>query len=831
MSRVKVLVIGTEESEVIDIKNMLGAYEVVVARGTRGAVRILTSDPRISIVLIDRDSIGPDALDIPAFLHENPRLLHVRTIVLAQPDHEDIESSALRAGADDVLRKPLVPESLRARIHLQLLRLRQSELISKVQEQELLFNAIFWQAPIGISISHGMAPSGDDKDDLFDVNPMFEQITGRSKDELKRVGWKAITHPDDVAEDLRQYKRLYAGEIASYAMEKRYYRPDGSVVWVHMIVASLDLPNMQARKHVCIVQDITIRKQMEEALAESERSKSVLLKHLPGMAYRCSYDKDWTMQYVSAGCHGLTGYVARDLLENRLLSFNQLIAPEYRELLWTEWKRVLAHRLPFKREYEILTSEGNRKWVLEMGQGVFNDKGEVDALEGIILDISERKQIESELAYQYEHDVWTGLFNRRYFEKHLREDLKDPDSIKRAIISINLSSVHELSTRYGFQYSQDIIKRIAWMLNDLCDEHISLFNTYENRFVLYVRGYGNKDELMGLGNAVSHTLDALLSVERIGWGLGIIEIDERNRHDIDTLLRDLLIASERSLGSFSNEFKILFFDKDMERDLDREETITNRIIRIATGRDPESLLLHYQPIIDLRENRIFGFEALARMRDAKLDLVPPLEFIPIAERTKLIVPLGERIIRSACMFQRRLSELGYPTISIAINISPIQLLGKAFLGILPNILRETGVSPSNIVLEITESVVAFNFQEVNHILGKLRAMGIRVALDDFGTGYSSLSRERELHIDCIKIDRSFIARLLTLAPGEAITGDIISMAHRLGHSVVAEGVEESSQLAYLRDHGCDMIQGYLISKPVDEESAIKLLDTWQGGNV
>lgn len=823
MLPVKVLVIGAEASESANIRKILTGYMVLEASGGRAAFRKLRSDPTISVVIMESDMLGAEALGISRDLRDDPALAHVRSIALIGNDHGDLEATAEHAGFDDVIRKPVDPESLRARIHLQLLRHRQSELMLKVEEQELLFNAIFWQAPIGIAISHGMAPSGDDKDDLYDVNPMFERITGRTKAELKRSGWGSITHPDDLEGDLQQYKRLYAGEIGSYTLEKRYLRPDGSTVWVHMIVASLDLDVVRVRKHVCIAQDITVRKRMEEALAESERSKSVLLKHLPGMAYRCAYDKNWTMLYVSAGCLGLTGYPAEDLLGNSRLSYNDLIAPEYRDSLWGEWERVIAQRLPFKREYEIVTAAGTRSWVLEMGQGVFDHAGNVEALEGIILDISERKQIEGELAYHYEHDVWTGLYNRRYFEKVLGEELRIPDDIKRAIISINLSSVHELSIRYGFQYSQDIIKRIAWMLHDLCGEHVSLYNTYENRFVLYVRHYTNKRELLELGNAVSHTLDALLSIERIGWGIGIIEIDDENRHDIDTLLRDLLIASERSLASFTSDFSILFFDKKMEKHLAREEAITTDIIQVATGRDTETLLLHYQPIVDLKTGGLVGFEALARMQSKTLGLVPPLEFIPIAEKTKLIVPLGERIIRLACGFQRQLIEQGFPDISISINISPIQLLGKAFLGILKKVLNESGVAPSNIILEITESVVAFNFQEVNQILRSLRDLSIRIALDDFGTGYSSLSRERELNIDCIKIDRSFIEKLLELAPKEAITGDIISMAHRMGHLVVAEGVEKEPQLQYLKEHDCDMVQGYLIGKPVDRETALGLM--------
>ena len=173
---------------------------------------------------------------------------------------------------------------------------------------------------------------------------------------------------------------------------------------------------MPARRHI-------FRKETADALRESERSKSVLLSHLPGMAYRCNYDRVWTMQYVSEGCFELTGYNAESLLYNKELSFNDVIAPEYRDFLWKEWAYLLDHRLPLKQEYEIITARGERKWVLEMGQGIFNEQGDVEALEGIILDISDRKEIENNLRYRNDNP-WTGLHNRWYLENLLREDAK-----------------------------------------------------------------------------------------------------------------------------------------------------------------------------------------------------------------------------------------------------------------------------------------------------------------------------------------------------------------------------------------------------------------------
>lgn len=820
----KLLVISASKSGAAVLNDCLDTYQLMRARNGNEALQLLAADREMQVVLLDTDESQSSAtLTFLRTLQDASQHADVRVIMLIPQDARNAESMLLQVGAADIVHKPFQKDMLLARVEIQLDRLRKQQLERRIEDQNLLFNAIFLQAPIGITISYESGPQQKETDDLFDVNPMFERITGRSRAELIRLGWSKITHPEDREEDLRRFKMLQAGEIASYEMEKRYLKPDGSSVWVHMVVAPLQVRSKNKYHHICLVQDISKRKLVEESLAESERSKSVLLSHLPGMAYRCNYDREWTMQFVSAGCFDLTGYHASELLHNRRLSFNQLIVAEYREPLWERWACILAEHIPFRSEYEIVTADGERKWVLELGQGIYDEWGSVEALEGIILDISERKAIEEDLTYFNEHDLLTGLFNRRYLESMLHHDAVVAGCQKRALLSVNLSSIHMLSIRYGFQYSQDLIHRLAKALEVHCSEQIKLFNSYEYRFVFYVKGYAGRQSLHDLCKSVSATLGSLLSIERIGWGIGVLEIDGKCASDVDLLLRNLLVSSEKALAQFEHEGGCCFFDKAMEEALEREEEITRELTEIAGGEFPDRLFLHFQPIVDLETDRISGFEALARLRCERLGSVSPLEFIPIAEKTKLIIPLGEQIIMQSLRFLRRLHVLGHTAVQVSINISAIQLLRNDFISNLFRKIRELSVDPQNITLEITESILAVNHQETNTILGELQALGIKIALDDFGTGYSSLSRERELHIDSIKIDKSFIDGLLKVKREEAITGDIISMAHKMGHHVIAEGIEHETQLQYLRLFGCDRIQGYLIGKPVDEDGAIALL--------
>lgn len=564
--------------------------------------------------------------------------------------------------------------------------------------------------------------------------------------------------------------------------------------------------------------------EQSQALQESERSKSVVLSHLPGLAYRCSYDRDWTVQYASIGCLKLTGYPPESLLYNRDLSFNDLIAPEYREDIWNEWLRVLPKRQTFKYEYEIITASGQRKWVLELGEGIYNSKGDVEAVEGIVIDITDRKAIEEALKYSNEHDSLTGLHNQSYLVSLLNSDARDKDSGKRAVVGINLSKIQSLTVKYGFHYTQNLIRKLVDALTYHCTDSRQLFSTYGNQFVFYVKGYRDKDELISYCEAVSDTLTSLLTIERIDGGIGIVEINPEEGLDAASILKNLLVAAEKALQKNDRDFGYCFYDKEIEAQVRRKNEIISELTAIAADSGSSSFFLVYQPILDLKSNRICGFEALARLKSDKLGLIPPSEFIPIAEEEKLIIPIGYKVIDHAFRFLNRLKEHGYEDINVSINLSVVQLLKNDFTDNLFDMIERMHVAPENIVFEITESVFCSDFEEINRVLGRLRAEGITIAIDDFGTGYSSLSRERELNIDYIKIDKSFIEKILMLGPNRAITGDIVSMAHKLNHYAIAEGVEHEKQMEYLQGCGCDKIQGYHVSKPLDEDKAIEFLE-------
>ena len=665
------------------------------------------------------------------------------------------------------------------------------------------------------------------------VSPSVSKLLGEPPEEHMKRGITEKFSEDSIRliqtmllEELEHDKDPRTDKNRSRTIEIEHYKADGSPVMLEMNISFLRDESGKVSGLLGVSRDITLRKKAEQSLAESERSKSVLLSNLQGMAYRCGYNREWTMHFVSSGCLELTGYTPDDLINNHRITFNDLIAPEYRDLLWESWEQCLAKRQPFRFEYEMVTAQNQRKWVLEIGQGVYNDQGGIEALEGIIVDISDRKETENNLIYVNEHDKLTGLYNREYLEALLKRDARKKDGKKRAVISVNLSMVQLLAANYGFHHTQNLIKSAAETMKPFCADNRMLFQTYDNRFVFYLTGYTDGDELLAFSESIAAALESLFTTDRVSGGIGILELSPNEPDfNVDLLLRRLLIASERSIAVSEKDFAITFYNQALEAIVNRERDVQQALSASLTDEPGYDMYLQYQPIFDIRSKAVIGFEALARLRTQNLGLVSPVEFIPVAEKTKLIIPLGEKVFLSAFEFSNTLKQLGYSNMNISVNVSAIQLLRPGFAEWLTDLMEMNRADPGNIGIELTESIFTSDYTVANRTIEKLKALGVTVAIDDFGTGYSSLSREKELKVDCLKIDKSFIDQLMETEPDKAITGDIISMAHKQGHYVIAEGVEHELQMRYLAEHGCDRIQGYLISRPLNAQDAIAFLSS------
>jgi len=292
-------------------------------------------------------------------------------------------------------------------------------------------------------------------------------------------------------------------------------------------------------------------------------------------------------------------------------------------------------------------------------------------------------------------------------------------------------------------------------------------------------------------------------------GITVFPLDGENA---DSLLKNadsaMYNAKEQGRNNFqfysesmnASSFKRLALETDLRKALDREEFV-----------------IHYQPQIDVASGRTVGIEALIRWKHPDIGLVPPMDFIPLAEETGLIVSIGEWALCAACIYNKSLQDMGLEPRRVAVNISSLQFRRQSLVNTVTKALRMSGLDPAHLELELTESSIMKNMEESSKILEELKAMGLRVAIDDFGTGYSSLAYLKRFPLDVLKIDRSFIRDIPADQDNAAIATAIIAMAHSLNLKVVAEGIETEEQFDFLREQGCDEIQGYLFSPALSSD--------------
>jgi diguanylate cyclase (GGDEF)-like protein len=421
-------------------------------------------------------------------------------------------------------------------------------------------------------------------------------------------------------------------------------------------------------------------------------------------------------------------------------------------------------------------------------------------------------------------DSLTQLPNKAFLMDELKEWCTTQSTKNNALYLINISNFKALNMAFGYDFGDSVLRRVADQLTMALNKQYDIFRFASDRFVLLAKGYKDRSELDRLTLRIFDSIDKGIIAhgytKSLNMNMAIVETGNKYK-DPDDIIRDATIALD-FVGTDGN-YLYAYFDEAMINGLRREEQIEAEIVQAIMNPASNRLFLDYQPIYSTTDMRITAFEALARLNSPTLGTISPVEFIAIAEKRKLMVQLGNWIVDSALMFIKEIEREGFKDLKIAINISAAQLQDEGFLARLRKSIFDTRVSPTNIELEVTESIILDNYNEINKSLGQLREEGVSIAVDDFGTGYSSFARLNQLNIDVIKIDKYFIDKILFTDRDKLLTGDIISLAHRLGLKVVAEGVEDELQREYLIEHNCDYLQGYLLSKPVNFNDALALI--------
>jgi len=444
----------------------------------------------------------------------------------------------------------------------------------------------------------------------------------------------------------------------------------------------------------------------------------------------------------------------------------------------------------------------------------------------IFRDVTERRSFEDFLTHSANHDSLTGLPNRRLVQEQLQQAI-DHASLNNACGAVWFIDLD------GFKMVNDVMGHIAGdelliaagrrMLSAVKpSDTVARFGGDE--FAIINRNIHNRTEVT---RAVERFLNILSSPFTLrGRELTLtanIGIALYPEHAV--LASELIVHASAAMmvAKATGRNLYRFFDPIMHSQSAERLTLENELRR---GIEREELLLHYQPQVDVTTGRIVGLEALVRWAHPTMGLVAPSRFIPIAEQTGLIVPLGTWVLRQACKDMRKLEERGYCDISIGVNISARQFSDSDVPNMILEIIEETGINPRNLDIEITESTLMNNPEHVIDYLERMKALGISLSIDDFGTGYSSLNYLKRFPVDTLKIDRSFVTDIATSSKDKAIAVTIITLAHSMGMSALAEGVEHPRQAEILAFHGCDIIQGFLYSKPLPlHEVTIRLTES------
>jgi diguanylate cyclase (GGDEF)-like protein/PAS domain S-box-containing protein len=445
----------------------------------------------------------------------------------------------------------------------------------------------------------------------------------------------------------------------------------------------------------------------------------------------------------------------------------------------------------------------------------------------ILRDITERKQLESLLTYQASHDPLTGLPNRSLLMDRLEQAIfiAERDKQQVAVIAFDLDHFKTINDSYGHDIGDILLKKITARIEPVIRKSDTFSRLGSNEYVLIMRSLKDEKDTLPILRKILSLLTKPFFIQGIeintSASIGISLYPEGGK-DPTTLLKNAEAAMHQAKEIGRNTFQ--FYNKSINKRL-KERVEIEHFLQQALKKN--EFFLHYQPIFDLANKKIVGLEALIRWQHPKLGLVPPQEFIPLAEETALILPIGDWVLQRSCEQLKEWQNAGFEDLFISINLSSNQLKRTAILQTIHNVCKKTGIHPSSIHIEITENVILEDVELAQKILTILKDLGINLIIDDFGTGYSSLTYLQKFPISAIKIDRSFISYLTYKTSEIAFVLSILAMAQKLNLKVIAEGVETKQQLEFLREHGCDMIQGFHFCYPLPANEVSEFLKKYR----
>jgi diguanylate cyclase (GGDEF)-like protein/PAS domain S-box-containing protein len=677
------------------------------------------------------------------------------------------------------------------------------------RQSEERFSAVFKQAAVG------MAQIDSQTGRFVRVNQKYADIVGYSVAGMCQTDFQAISHPEDLVEELAHMERLKAGEIAEFHMEKRYFHRDGHTLWVDLTVSPMWAPGARPEFHIAVVQDITARKKMEDSLRSSELRLRSILQRLPVGV--CLVQQDGRMVFRNERFVQICGYTEADVPTSEVWWPTVYPDAPYRERARAEWtaahaKAIAGDGTIESGEYTVQCKDGQQRTV-EIA-GVTLDGGHLFTL----VDISQRKADEEEIRYLAFYDPLTRLPNRRLLTDRLQQALAASARYQRsgALLLLDLDNFKTLNETQGHERGDQLLQQVALRLRACVQEDDTVARQGDDEFVVVLEDLGDnpaeaatRSEEIGqkilAALRVPYQLDGEVHHSLLSMGITIFS---GMRETLDELLKraDLAMYQAKAAGRDT----LRFYDPQMQVVVSARAAME---LDMRAGLAQGQFELYYQP--QMEHGRITGAEALLRWRHPHSGFISPAQFIPLAEVSGLILPLGEWVLKAAC---ERLAlwadQPGLAPLDLAVNVSPRQFHQGGFVPQVLVALAGAGADGHRLKLELTEGLLLEDVQDTIEKMGQLRGYGVGFSLDDFGTGYSSLAYLKRLPLDQLKIDQSFVRDVLTDPNDAAIARTVVALANSLGLRVIAEGVETEAQREFLARNHCHAWQGFLLSPPV-----------------
>jgi diguanylate cyclase (GGDEF)-like protein/PAS domain S-box-containing protein len=651
-------------------------------------------------------------------------------------------------------------------------------------------------------------------DGILEGNPAFQKLLGYSADEAKKLTLYDFVDHDK--ESIRAFSQKILEKGGGFPIGERTWRTKNGM-HKHVRVTVGRIKQKERVIGFAIARDVTDAKMMAQSLSDSEVRYKALIDNSMEAIYL--YDPDTKVLLdANPAFLNLLGYRREDVgsisMHDFIMHARNTVGSFTQHFAVGETGAIMI---------------GERTWVgkngirrdMDVTAGRMHQGGKTIGFT-VARDITEQKRTQERLTYLAHYDELTGLPNRTLFNENLRQILVDSQRRQRlvAVMFLDLDRFKTINDTLGHETGDTLLKAVAERLRQSVRRGDVIARLGGDEFTIALADVAQADDVALVAKKI---LESFAYPFQIGGrdlfvttsiGIGLYPQDHEQA---DGLLKSADAAMYRAKELGRNNYQ--FYTKELNAQASKRLALETHLRRAL---ERNEFFLNYQPQVDLRTGEMVGMEALIRWQNPELGLVSPADFIPLAEETGLIVPIGDWVLRTACNQNKAWQKAGLPALRISVNLSARQFREKNLIDTVRQILDQTGLAPKYLELELTESLLQ-HVETAELVLKELHNLGVHLSVDDFGTGYSSLNYLKRFPIDNLKIDRSFVRDVINDPDDAAITDAIITMAHTLGIYVVAEGVETREQLAFLHQHRCDLVQGYYFSKPLPAEAFVELL--------